>query len=287
MRLDQLHIGEGFSRRTTDSQSRPEPSRYPAMHSPIFSPSPTTRRCAGLFIVLALSAGGGHAVAGTSPEQSHQTTAKPQQEIEQTVAHHWGWANPHIAAMVEGSARALVDVLGRADQALAGQSPVLAAHNLDYADKLAHAIELQMPYVAIKDRLEDAKGKLEAGATHDFFDDLAPVYANIDDLLLVAPGLGGQIKGKVQKAEQQAKAGKKDEALKQVDAVLDQVTATRVYIPILYVQGQIDAARKALTKQKIEAARADVAKALDSLTLVITGDTAEGTVDVTSPKPRH
>jgi len=103
----------------------------------------------------------------------------------------------------------------------------------------------------------------------------------------VAPGLGRQIKSKVQKAEQQAKAGKKDEALKQVDAVLDQVTATRVYIPILYVQGQIDAARKALTKQKIEAARADVAKALDSLTLVITGDTAEGTVDVTLPKPRH
>ena len=38
-----------------------------------------------------------------------------------------------------------MDVLGRADQALADQSPVLAANNLAYADKIARAIELQAP----------------------------------------------------------------------------------------------------------------------------------------------
>jgi hypothetical protein len=201
--------------------------------------------------------------------------------------HRWGWANPNIAMMVERTSQALVDVLERAAQALAGQEPVLAANNLAYAQNLAKSIELQMPYVEMKDRLETAKGKLEAGVSHDFFDELAPVYASIDDLLLVAPELGGQVKGKVQKAEQLAKSGKQGEALKQVEEVVNHVIATRVYIPILYVQAQIDVARKALSRDDINSARKGVEKALGSLIVVVTGDTAAGTLDIASPKPEH
>jgi hypothetical protein len=253
------------------------------MH-PLTCSTAATRRSLSLStaLVLALSAG-----AGLAAEAPNDKTSALARERDQATVHHWGWANPHIAVMVERSSRALVDVLERADQALTVQEPVLAANNLVYADKLARAIELQMPYVEIKDRLETAKGKLEDGATHDFFDDLAPVYASIDDLLVVAPELSGQVKGKVRNAEKLVKEGKQGEALKQVDEVVDHVIATRVYIPILYVQGQIDAARKALTRDEIKAARKAVEKALGSLKVVIAGDTAEGTVDIASPDRKH
>ena len=125
----------------------------------------------------------------------------------------------------------------------------------------------------IKDRLETAKGKLEVGATHDFIDDLAPVYAGIDDLVLVAPETGAQVKAKVKKAEAPAKADKTQEAAQQVDEVANDIVATRIHIPIAYVQGQIDAAREALSGQDIDAAHKDVRRAIDSLLVLASGST--------------
>jgi hypothetical protein len=213
-----------------------------------------------LSLALAMSA-----TTGLAADKSQSQT----EELQQTTAHHLGWADPDIAAMVETSSQALVDVLERADQELAVQEPVLAANNLAYAENIAKSITLQMPYVEMKDRLENAKGKLEAGATHDFIEELAPVYASIDDLLLVAPEMSKRVKEKVHQAQSAAKAGKQDEALKQVNAVIDNIVATRVFLPIVYVNSQIDTARKALFRADIVGARKSVAKALESLVVIV------------------
>jgi len=213
-----------------------------------------------------------------------RTSPTPPQGLEQTTGHRWGWANRRVVLIAEHTGQALVEELTRAKQALGAQDSALAASNLAYARELAQAIELEMPYVQFNDRLETANGKLGASAARDFFDDLAPAYAGIDDLMLVAPELGEQVKDKARKTQKLAKAGKPGEVLAQVDGLPDHVLAARVYIPIAYVQGQIDAARKTLARCDIEGAYKGVEKALGSLTAVITDDTAEGTVDIVSPK---
>jgi hypothetical protein len=53
------------------------------------------------------------------------------------------------------------------------------------------------------------------------------------------------------------------------------------------VQGQIDAARKALTRDDIKGAHKGMENALSSLTAVITSDAATGTVDISSPEAKH
>jgi hypothetical protein len=213
-------------------------------------------------LVLALSSGG-IAAAGTSGSKT--------ESLQQSTVHHWGWANPVIAGMVEHSNQALLDVLQRADQSLKVGETELAINNLDYADKIARSIELQMPFYVMKDRLENARGKLEAGATHEFIDQLAPVYDSIADLQLVAPRLGREVHGKVKQAEKLAGSGKRDQALQQVDQVLDKIVTVQVYVPILDIQGQIDAARKALQQQDIPMARDKVDKALGSMIAIVQG----------------
>ena len=215
-----------------------------------------------LMLVLALSSTAG-AVAGTSGSMADA--------LQQTSSHHWGWANPEIAGMVEHSNQALLDVLQRADQALNGGESELALNNLTYADNIARSIELQMPFYVMKDRLENAKGKLLAGATHAFIDQLAPVYASIADLQLVAPRLGQEVRGKVRQAEKLAGSGRRDQALQQVDQVLDKIVSVQVYVPILDIQGQIDAARKDLHQDNIQTARDRVDKALGSMIAIVQG----------------
>jgi hypothetical protein len=224
----------------------------------------TVRRPLVLPLMLALAMSSGAVGA-------FETSGATTQSLQQTTLHHWGWANPEIAGMVEHSSQALVDVLERADQALNDQETELAANNLAYADNIARSIELQMPFYLMKDRLENAKGKLQAGATHAFIDQLAPVYDSITDLQLVAPGLSLEVRGKLQQAEHMARSGKHQQALQQVDEVLDEIVNVRVYVPILDIQGQIDAARKALQQGHIQAARDRLDKALGSMIAIVQG----------------
>jgi hypothetical protein len=211
-----------------------------------------SRRPLVLSVILTLTLISGTVAAGT--------TASSSASLQQTGLHHWGWANPRIAAMVE-----------HFDQALSGKESVLAASNLAYAHNIARSIELQMPFYVMKDRLGTAKGKLEAGATHAFIDQLAPVYDSVADLQLVAPDLGREVHDSIEQAQRLARSGRRDQALQQVDRVLDKIVSVRVYVPILDIQGQIDAARKALQQDDMPKARDRVDKALVSMIAIVQG----------------
>ena len=235
-------------------------SVFPARH----------RLSTGTVLMVSLSLGAGQALA----QPVVRTPANHAPMMEQNTVHHFGWDDPHVAHVVEQNGQALVDVLERADQSLAApdQETAMAANDLSYADDIAKGIELQMPYVLMKDRLETAKGQLEAGATHEFFQDLAPVYASIDDLTMLSPELAGQVKNSVKQAENLARSGARDDAIKQVDKVVGDVVASRIDMPIRYVRQQLGIARKALDRDDIGAARKGVEKALGSMIYVVTGD---------------
>ena len=212
-----------------------------------------------LALILAL------VLSGSTVSASGLSTGGTSESLQLTTLHHWGWANPEIAGMVEHSNQALLDVLQRADQALNAQETELAASNLAYADNIALSIELQMPFFVMKERLESAKRNLQMGTNHAFIDQLAPVYASVVDLQLVAPELGHELRDQLQQAQRLAGSGKRDEALQQLDQILDKIVTVRVYVPVLEVKGQIDAARQALQGGDIQVARDKIEQALGSM----------------------
>ncbi|MEJ2393433.1 MAG: YfdX family protein [Candidatus Thiodiazotropha sp.] len=237
----------------------------------------------GTLMLITLSLVSGQLLA----EQTSQSSSAPGASLQQDVTHHLGWVDPYIANKVERNSQALIDVLERADQALVANDgdAVLARNNLDYAARIADGIEQEMPYVAIKDNLINAKGRIVAGATHDFFQQLVPVYTAIDNLALVSPQMAGNFRQGVEQAESLAKSGNGQAAMKQVDDVVDQLTLSRIYLPILFVKEQITTAQKLLAQKDMVSARQNVERALGSVIAVSTGDVVTGSVvtDATGP----
>ncbi|MET0053027.1 MAG: YfdX family protein [Candidatus Thiodiazotropha sp.] len=231
-------------------------------------------------LMLALTLGSAPILAATSGA----APATGQEQLQQDTTHYMGWTDPVIAQKVARSGQALIDVLERADQALVANDgeAVLAQHNLDYAQQIAQGIERQMPYVVMKDKLLNAKGQLEDGATHDFLQTLAPVYSSIDNLAMISPRMAGSLRTGVQQAANLAKAGDGKQAAKQIDDVVDQLTLPRVYLPIITVNQQIGLAQKALAKQDMSGARTAIEQALGSILIVQTGTVSTGTLNAES-----
>jgi hypothetical protein len=230
-----------------------------------------------LALMLALSLGAAPVLAGSN-------SSTEEEQLNQDTTHHMGWDDPVVAQKVARSGQALIDVLERADQALVADDgeAVLAKHNLDYAQQIAQGIERQMPYVVMKDKLLNAKGQLESGATHDFVQTLAPVYTGIDNLALISPRMAGSLRSGVNKAENLAKGGEGKQAVKQIDDVVDQLTLTRVYLPILTVNQQLEIAQKALANEDTPAAKTAIEQALGSILVVQTGTVSNGIVTTES-----
>jgi hypothetical protein len=233
-------------------------------------------------LMLALSLGSAPILAATSGS----TGTAGQEQLQQSTTHYMGWTDPEIAQKVARSGQALIDVLERADQSLVANDgeAVLAQHNLDYAQQIAQGIERQMPYVVMKDKLLNAKGQLEDGATHDFLQTLAPVYSSIDNLALISPRMAGSLRSGVQQAATLAKGGDGKQAAKQIDDVVDQLTLTRVYLPIITVNQQLELAQKALARQDTTGARNAIEQALGSILIVQTGTVSTGVVNTESTR---
>lgn len=239
----------------------------------------------GTVLVLTMSLGTGQALA----RPALRTAASHQAAAGQPAVHRFGWDNPHVARLVEQSGQSLVDILERTDQSLAApdRESARAANSLGYAEDIAKGIALQMPYVLMKDRLEAAKAKLQAGATQAFLDALVSVYASIDDLKMLSPGLARQLEGSLKNAQRLAQSGSRRSALLQMDNLIDGVVASRIDIPIRYVRQQLDIARKALQRDDIAAARKGVEKALGSMIYVVTDDLSAVQADLPALQPER
>ncbi len=241
-------------------------------HETARSPCSRTRLCAALAVMLTL--GPGALFAGQAPGVAEAAG----ETLPQVTTHHPGWDDPLVALKVERNSQVLIDVLRRADQSLAAEDggTALARSNLDYASRIANGIEQEMPYVEITDRLMNARGRLAAGATQAFIEQLIPVYAAIDDLARVSPQMAGQFRQGVERAEAEAVMGQGAMAMERIDEVVDQVVITRAYLPVLYVKRQLDRAHQALSQQDTERARRSVERALGSLVTVSSGSLSGG-----------
>lgn len=178
-----------------------------------------------------------------------------------------GWANPALAKAAAVSGQALLSHLQSARAWLVAGSPAGARDALFTAGEFTKAMERTMPFVAVVDDLETARNKLIAGEETLFYDDLLPIYASVDDIQIYAPRLARQVHGKVKEAEAQARRGKSQEAARTLREVSEQVTHSAVYLPLRYVDSEIQEAYAALQRDPPDPAKAQAAvdKALNSL----------------------
>jgi hypothetical protein len=201
------------------------------------------------------------------PGQTQPATT-PQAESESVnIISSSGWANPTLAKAEAASGQALLSHLQSARAWLVAGSPAGARDALRTAGEFTNALERTMPFVAVADNVTTAQNKLIAGEDELSYDDLLPIYTSIDDTQIYAPELARQVHGKVKAAEAQARHGQSREAARTLREVSDQVTHSAVYLPLDYVDNQIQVAQADLKRDHYEPAKAEAAvdKALNSL----------------------
>jgi hypothetical protein len=208
--------------------------------------------------------------ARPAPPPQAQSTKAPQAENESiNIISSRGWANPRLAKAEAESGQALLSHLRSAKAWLVAGSPAGARDALITAGEFTNALERTMPFVAVADDVTTVRNKLIAGEDELTYDDLLPIYASINDTQLYTPQLARQEHGKVKaaEAETQARRGKSREAARTLREPSDQVTHSVVYLPLDYVDNQIQVAKADLKRDHYEPAKARVAvhKALNSL----------------------
>ena len=182
--------------------------------------------------------------------------------IEQT-----GWADPITAQYAIDYGRSLVTHLQSARSLLNGYNISDSRKELKRSTEIAKAIEHLVPYMAIEEKLNSAIKNLKNGKLERYFNDLPPIYSNLDELAIYAPLVVNTVRNEVQKSEKHARNGAPDLAVLDLKEVWKGVFSNTLYIPVFYVDSQVQAANKALQKHDpdVTSARREINNALDSL----------------------
>jgi hypothetical protein len=157
------------------------------------------------------------------------------------------WDNPAITAVVGESSRVLERVLARAlrDLAPGGTGADGATNNLAYARSIIEGIAAQAPFVCARDRLDEARTRLQSDAL-DFAYHMEPLYASLTDLVEEAPQIGSQVMYQVRMAGEKADEGDRASALHYLDAARDLLNRSHAYLPLATLRADLDAAGNAL-----------------------------------------
>jgi hypothetical protein len=246
--------------------------------SPILN-KPFTRTLAAIAVagILALSMGTGYAKEAKNDKGTKQTTeeqvAKKDKGTEQTteeqvakkdegtkptteeqvplteretVAQYAGWEDPDMARIAVHGGRALLRHVRSAHAALQENKVGEARSALTAAEDFAQGLQLMIPYTVVVDNIRNAKHELLASSTGVIVDDLLPIYANLDEMADFAPELAAKAKAKLDEAAKHAQKGEKEKAAQKLEEVAAEISSTTVYLPVLYVEDQVEAARHAL-----------------------------------------
>ena len=214
-------------------------------------------------LALALTLASAPVFAAT---HNHKVPAKASSENVDVISNN-GWANPKLAEAAAISGQALLAHLQSAKAFLVAGSLEGARDALFTASEFTNAMERTMPFMAVADDVKTARNKLVSGEEELFYDDLLPIYASVDDMQIYAPELAKHVHSKLKKAEAQARSGKSQDAAQTLREVSDEVTHTTVYLPLGYVDNQIQVAMAAMKGDHPDSATAQSAidKALNSL----------------------
>jgi hypothetical protein len=225
---------------------------------------PFTRALAATAVagVLALSMGAGYAKEAKKEEGTKPTTeeqvAKKDEGTEQTkeeqvpliqretVAQYAGWEDPDMARVAVHGGRALLHHVQAAHTALEDGKVGEARSALTAAEDFAEGLQLMIPYSVVVENIRNAKHELLASSTGVIVDDLLPIYANLDEMADFAPELAAKAKSKLDEAARHAQKGEKEKAAEKLEEVAAEISSTTVYLPVRYVEDQVEAARHAL-----------------------------------------
>ncbi|OQX14124.1 MAG: hypothetical protein BWK73_10255 [Thiothrix lacustris] len=130
----------------------------------------------------------------------------------------------------------------------------------------------------VKEDLFSAKGKLAEEKVDVFYNELLPVYAEIDAMEIDALKMAQQALSKLKAAEAASRKGDAKTASAGVQEVIDMVAATEIDLPVVYLHGQLEAAQQALSGSNRDTAAAQKAldNALQSITAITNGVAVEG-----------
>lgn len=190
----------------------------------------------------------GPAVA--SPHAADHAQAASQGAItdDEVVADKSGWDDPATAATAAHEGRMLLRQVKDVQTALQVGDLEGAKHALQAAEDFAESLKPMMPYEVVTDRVSDAEGKVLASGADVAVDQMLPIYDDVSTVTAYAPAQD--------KAKGKAKAQTGTEAMQ---AVGTDITATTVYLPVLYFEGQIELASKALDQSPPDHAAASQA----------------------------
>ena len=183
------------------------------------------------------------------------------------VKHSW---SRHIERLVEHTGREVVHHLVVAAEALDKHESGKARGNLIAAQRLNYSVMQMLPALSVTEDVYNAKGKMAMGENDRFYEDLLPIYSEIDDLAVYVPKAAQKAKRHLKKSEGLARNGQTKQAMASLSKVMEVISETTVYLPVLFVEGQIKAALYGLNQPKrdIPLAKKAIANALDSLSSI-------------------
>jgi hypothetical protein len=244
--------------------------------------------------LLAMSLGTGYA-ADEGKHEGIMPPAKAQGQLSEraTVAEFQGWEDPDVERIAVHGGRALLRHVRAAHAALEENKLGEARSSLIAADDFAEGLQLMIPYTVVVDKIRDAKHELLATSTGVMVDDLLPIYASIDEMADYAPELAKKAKGKLDEAVKHMQEGKKGDAAEKLHEIEADISATAVYLPVLYVEKQVEGARAALDKDPpdLKVAKTHIDRAMESLVhatvnmVVFPNEQAAGKPGTATPAP--
>jgi nucleotide-binding universal stress UspA family protein len=260
--------------------------------------TPFTRTLAASAVATALvfSLGTGYAAdakkdAGAKPKPATEEQV-PLAERE-TVAQYAGWEDPDMARIAVHGGRSLLRHTRAAHTDLEENKVGEARSALSAAEDFAEGLQLMVPYTVVVDNLRNAKNELLASSRGIIVDDLLPIYSSLDEMAEYAPELAAKAKAKLDEATQHVKKGEKGKAAEKLNEIAADISATTVYLPVLYVENQVEAARNALDQDPPDTKTAKSAVDNAMLSLVHTTvnmhvfpeEKAAGKAPPAAPKP--
>jgi hypothetical protein len=218
--------------------------------------------------VLALSLGTAYADDAKKDEGSQPATQEQASLTDrETLTQYDGWEDPDMARIAVHGGRALLRHVQAAHTALEEDKLGEARSTLRAADDFAEGLQLMIPYAVVVDKIRNAKHELLASSTGVIVDDLLPIYSSLDEMADFAPELAEKAKTKLDEATKHVDKGEKEKAAEKLEEVAADISATTVYLPVMYVEHQVEAALNALDKDPadIKTAQSAVDNALESL----------------------
>jgi hypothetical protein len=217
---------------------------------------------------LALSLGTGYAGNMKLPEGNKPATKEQVQLTDtETIGAYQGWQDPDMARVAVHGGRALLHHMQAAHAALQEHKTGEARSALSAAEDFAEGLQLMIPYTVVADNIRNAKSELLSTDSSIVVDDMLPIYSSLDEMADYAPELAGKAKAKLDQAVQHMHKGEKHQAAEKLDEIAAEISATTVYLPVNYVENQIELARVSLDQDPADTQTANRAidNALQSL----------------------